>query len=82
MFCADYVAAFIYHAILTVGTINLIGRRNNKNDVNTTSEGEERNSRSADKYIDETSEVAIKLAAIGLGLSYPSIISPLSLIHI
>ena len=79
MFCADYVAAFIYHAILTVGTINLFGRRNNNNDVNTTSEREERTSRSADEYIgEETSEVAIKLATIGLGLSYPSTISPVT----
>ena len=79
MFCADYVAAFIYHAILTVGTINVFGRRNNKNDVATTSEGGERASRSADKYIGEkTSEVAIKLSAIGHGIPYQSTVSPVT----
>ena len=79
MFCADYVAAFIYHAILTVGTINLFGRRNKKNYLATITDGEKGNSRFDSKYIgEETKEVAIKLAAIGLGLSYPSTISPVT----
>ena len=26
MFCADYVAAFVYHAIFTIGSVNLVGK--------------------------------------------------------
>ena len=26
MFCADYVAAFVYHAFFTIGSVNLIGK--------------------------------------------------------
>ena len=26
MFCADYVAAFVYHAFFTIGSVNLVGR--------------------------------------------------------
>ena len=26
MFCADYVAAFVYHALFTIGSVNLVGK--------------------------------------------------------
>ena len=26
MFCADYVAAFVYHAFFTIGSVNLIDK--------------------------------------------------------
>ena len=26
MFCADYVAAFVYHAFFTIGSVNLVGK--------------------------------------------------------
>ena len=26
MFCADYVAAFVYHAFFTIGSVNLVDK--------------------------------------------------------
>ena len=26
MFCADYVAVFVYHALFTIGSVNLVGK--------------------------------------------------------
>ena len=34
MFCADYIAAFVYHAIMTIGTISYFGGIHEAKDVN------------------------------------------------
>ena len=30
MFCADYIAAFVYHAIITIGSVHFFDRFNDK----------------------------------------------------
>ena len=72
MFCADYIAAFVYHAIITVGTIKFIDRFYDKPTrkdilvVNTHSGRENR-----DSHSDKTTKVlATEFAANGLGIPY------------
>jgi hypothetical protein len=63
MFCADYVAAFVYHAIVTAGTMHLIRRSSGYDDAGTPK------STSSPWSLPST---CTELAVVALGLHYPS----------
>ena len=63
MFCADYIAAFVYHAIITVGTIHFFDRFYNQPADDNSFNG------NTNPDINKTKINAIEYAAKGLGLS-------------
>ena len=72
MFCADYIAAFVYHAILTIGTIHVFGRSHNAKLEGIENDGDDSNNKENTDTIDKRGKkvLAIQLASHGLGLSY------------
>jgi len=63
MFCADYIAAFVYHAIITVGTVHFFDRFYNQPADDYSFNG------NSNPDINKTKTNAIEYAAKGLGLS-------------
>ena len=75
MFCADYIAAYGYHAILTVGTLIFIKRRASEestvqNNMNSTNNQKLQHHKDIDKIwnFSEMSKQIIRYATFGLGL--------------
>ena len=53
MFCADYVAAFVYHALFTIGSVNLVGKEVGGDDDDTE---DNNNDLDEDRYNVDTGE--------------------------
>ena len=62
MFCADYIAAFVYHAIITVGTVHFFDRFCNQPTDDNSFFG------NSNPDTDKTKVIATEYAANGLGL--------------
>jgi len=69
MFCADYVAAFIFHGILTVGTVFYCGENENLNTGKTLSqscESEDETNKGKSNFVGNNSLIQMALGGLGM----------------
>ena len=67
MFCADYIAVYVYHGIITVGTINFLNTFY-KTNVKGNSSEDVHSERKIDADRKKIKLIVLELAASGLGL--------------
>jgi len=69
MFCADYIAAFVYHAIMTIGTISYFGGIHDDKAVNTNAKDNNDNEVSNTEATDSNIKITLsRVMVLALGL--------------